>query len=67
MAGKNPIAPILIADKATVAFSAEEGGKIRCVYPSWENAKVVLDGQHLEVRRSKQGLEFRIVDGRGRG
>jgi hypothetical protein len=29
MAGKNPIAPILIADKATVAFSAEEGGKDR--------------------------------------
>jgi hypothetical protein len=31
------------------------------------DAKVVLDGQHLEVRRSKQGLEFRIVEGRGRG
>jgi hypothetical protein len=25
MTGKNPIAPILIPDKATVAFSAEEG------------------------------------------
>jgi hypothetical protein len=26
---------------------------------------VVLDGQHLEMRRSKQGLEFRIVEGAG--
>jgi hypothetical protein len=27
MAGKSPIAPILIADKTTIAFSAEEGGR----------------------------------------
>jgi hypothetical protein len=47
MAGKAPIAPILIADKATLAFSAEEGEKARCVYPSWEAPKGVLDGQHL--------------------
>jgi hypothetical protein len=40
---KARIAPILIADKATVAFSAEEGGKIRCVYSSWDAPKVVLD------------------------
>jgi hypothetical protein len=31
MAGNPPIVPILIADKATVALSAEEGGKIKCV------------------------------------
>jgi hypothetical protein len=44
MAGPSPIAPILIVDKATVAFSAEEGGKIGCVYSSWDAPKVVLDG-----------------------
>jgi hypothetical protein len=27
MAGKSPIAPILISDKATVAFSAEKAGR----------------------------------------
>jgi hypothetical protein len=43
---KPPISPILISDKATVAFSAE-GGKIRCVYPSWEAPRVALDGEDL--------------------
>jgi hypothetical protein len=44
MAAKQPIAPILVADKATVAFSAEEGGKIRCVYPSWEMRRLCSTG-----------------------
>jgi hypothetical protein len=46
-----PVSPVLIADKATLALSAEE----------------LLDGQHFEVRRGKRGLELRIVDGRGHG
>jgi hypothetical protein len=57
----------LIPDKAVVGFSAEEGWKIRCVYPSWEATRVVLDGQHFEVRRRQTRPRVRIVDGRGRG
>jgi hypothetical protein len=67
MAGKNPIAPILIPDKATIAFSAEEGWKFPCVYPSWDATRVVLDGRHFEVRHRQARPRVRIVEGRGRG
>jgi hypothetical protein len=54
---KKPVSPALIADKATLALSAEEGGNSRVVYQSWDVPKVVLDGQHLQIRRGPQGVE----------
>jgi hypothetical protein len=53
----NP-SPVLIADKCTLTFSAEAGGKIRVTYQSWEDAKAVLPGQHIEIRRGPQGVEL---------
>jgi hypothetical protein len=53
--------PILIADKCTLTFSAEASGKIRVTYQSWEDAKAVLPGQHIEIRRGPQGVEMRIL------
>jgi hypothetical protein len=51
--GKPVISPILIADKATIAFS-REGDKIRCVYPNWDARRVALDGR-VEAHRGGPG------------
>jgi hypothetical protein len=60
---KPPISPILISDKATVTFSAEEGGKIRCLYPSWDAPRVVRAGQHLQVRAARaRGFSERMLN-----
>jgi hypothetical protein len=56
----NP-SPVQIADKCTLTFSAEAGRKIRVTYQSWEDAKAVLPGQHIEIRRGPQGVELRVL------
>ena len=38
-----------------------EGGKVRMTCRAWEEAKVLLPGQGLEVRRGAQGIEARVV------
>jgi hypothetical protein len=53
--------PVLIADKCTITFSAEADGKIRAVYQGWDDAKIVLPSQSIEIRRGPQGVEFRIL------
>jgi hypothetical protein len=53
--------PILIADKCTPTFSAEADGKIRVVYQGWDDPKIVLPSQSIEIRRVPQGVEFRIA------
>jgi hypothetical protein len=53
--------PVLFADKCTLTFSAEAGVKIRIVYPGWDDPRVVLPGQHIEIRRGPQGVELRVL------
>lgn len=41
--------PLLTADGVTLAVSAEKDGKLRVVYGGWEDAKVLLPGEHVEL------------------
>jgi hypothetical protein len=41
----------LIADRVNLAVSDEKDGKLRVVYSNWDDPKVVLKGQVLELRR----------------
>ena len=41
------IAPILKAEKATPAFSAEKNGKMRVTYPRWNIANAVPLGHRI--------------------
>ena len=40
---------LLKADKVSVVFERREGGKIRVTTSSWDDAKVILPNQVLEV------------------
>ena len=41
--------PLFKADAANLAFSADKEGRVRIVYSGWEDAKVLLLGEVLEV------------------
>ena len=41
--------PLFKADAANLAFSADKEGKVRMVYSGWDDAKVLLPGEVLEV------------------
>jgi hypothetical protein len=41
--------PLFKADTANLAFSADKEGRVRIVYSGWEDAKVLLPGEHLDV------------------
>ena len=51
-ASKQPIAPIFIADKVSLAVSREKDGKLRLIYAGWDDAKVVEASEGLELRAS---------------
>ena len=41
--------PLFKADTANLAFSADKEGRVRMVYSGWEDAKVLLPDEVLEV------------------
>jgi hypothetical protein len=41
---------LLLTEKATLSFERVDGGKIRVKASSWDDAKVILPDQVLEVR-----------------
>jgi hypothetical protein len=41
---------LLIAEKVNLAVSSSKEGKLRVVYQGWDDPKVVLEGQVLELR-----------------
>lgn len=52
--------PLLKADSATLAFSANADGSLRVRYASWEEAKVFRPGESIElVVRSGQVWAYR--------
>jgi hypothetical protein len=51
-ASTKQIFPIFISDKGNLAFSRENGGKIRLIYANWDDAKVVEPSEVLELRAS---------------
>jgi hypothetical protein len=55
------IPPLFKADTANLRVSASKDGKLRVVYAGWDDAKVVLPSEVLELRWGKQGVEARII------
>jgi hypothetical protein len=55
------IPPLFKADTANLTVSASRDGKLRVVYGGWDDAKVVLPNEVLELRWGKQGVEGRIL------
>jgi hypothetical protein len=55
------IPPLFKADAANITVSSSKDGKLRVVYGGWDDAKVVLPGEVLELRWGKQGVEARII------
>jgi hypothetical protein len=55
------IPPLFKADTVNIAVSASKDGKLRVVYGGWDDAKVVLPNEVLELRWGKQGVEARII------
>jgi hypothetical protein len=49
---------LLVTEKATLSFERAEGGKIRVKSKSWDDAKVILPDQVLEVRNFDGRLRF---------
>ena len=49
------IPPLFKADAVDIAVSASKDGKLRVVYAGWDDAKVVLPDEVLELRASSQG------------
>jgi hypothetical protein len=47
--------PLFKADSANLTVSASKDGKLRMVYGGWDDAKVVLPDEVLELRASSQG------------
>jgi hypothetical protein len=54
------IAPIFTADKVNLIVSREKDGKLRLIYPGWDDAKVVQPDEVLELSASSQGVQGRI-------
>jgi hypothetical protein len=53
------IPPLFKADAVNIAVSASKDGKLRVVYGGWDDAKVVLPGEVLELRwgRGRRGAD----------
>lgn len=49
------------ADRQSVTFAAQKDGKVRVTCASWDDHKVVLEGEAFEVRWGPQGVEGRVV------
>jgi hypothetical protein len=49
---------LLVTEKTTLSFERVEGGKIRVKASSWDDAKVILPDQVLEVRSIDGRLRF---------
>ena len=50
-----PIAPIFIADRASLAVSREKDWKLRIVYAGWDNANVVQPDGYGQARSGWSG------------
>jgi hypothetical protein len=50
---------LLVTEKATLSFERVDGGKIRVKASSWDDAKVILPDQVLEVRSIDAGCGLR--------
>jgi hypothetical protein len=60
MADTPETSPLLKADSATIAFSANSDGSLRVRYGGWDEAKVLRPGESLElVARKGQVWAFR--------
>ena len=44
-----------------IAWAAGKDGKIKLTYPSWDDHKVVLQGQVMQTEWGPQGAELRIL------
>src|SRR5438067_10863429 len=55
---------LLTAESIMLGVRHETEGKLRVTYAGWDDAKVVLDGQVLELRWGPQGVEARILPDR---
>jgi hypothetical protein len=44
-----PSAPLIKADTGTLQFAADKEGRIRLNYSGWEDAKVILLGERLQL------------------
>lgn len=44
-----------------MTFAAQKDGKIRVSCSSWDDYKVVLEGEAFEVRWGSQGVEGRVM------
>src|SRR5262249_53829922 len=51
-----PIAPIFIADRASLAISREKDGKLRIVHAGWDNPNVVQPDGYRQARGRWSGV-----------
>jgi len=61
MENRSKTASLLTAESIMLGVRHEKEGKLRVTYAGWDDAKVVLDGQVLELRWGPQGVEARIL------
>ena len=61
MENRSKPASLLTAESIMLGVRHEKEGKLRVTYVGWDDAKVVLDGQVLELRWGPQGVEARIL------
>jgi hypothetical protein len=65
---KSSDAPRLFkSEKGNFAFYWSKDRKVTLTYSGWDQSKVVLEGQVLELWGGPQGAECRIVDRPRRG
>jgi hypothetical protein len=55
----DPTETLLKTEKVTLVFEGTGEGKIRCSASSWEDAKIILEGQALGVSAEGEQLRFR--------
>jgi hypothetical protein len=55
------ISPVLITEAPTISFAADKFGCIKVNYHNWQESKVILRGQVMQIRWSDQGVEARII------
>jgi hypothetical protein len=56
-----PAETLLKTEKVTLVLEGTAGGKIRCSASSWEDAKIILEGQALGVPAEGEQLRFRCT------
>ena len=59
MENRSKTASLLTAESIMLGVRHEKEGKLRVTYVGWDDAKVVLDGQVLELLWGPQGVEAR--------